>query len=61
MTRCARGATMRPVVAGCAVRCFMGAARPLKPESMETVWDLLTVGVMLVVAALSLLWFLPRA
>jgi len=39
----------------------MGAARPTEPERNERVWDLLTVGVMLVVAALSLLWFLPQA
>ena len=38
----------------------MGAARLAKPERMDTIWDLLTVGVMLVIAALSLIWFLPQ-
>ena len=38
----------------------MGAARPTEPERNEGVWDLLTVGVMLVLVALSFLWFLPQ-
>ena len=38
----------------------MGAARPTQVERNETVWDLLTVGVMLVAAALTFVWFLPQ-
>ncbi len=29
-------------------------------ENTEKVWDLITVGVMLVAAALAFIWFLPQ-
>ncbi len=38
----------------------MGAARPTQLERTERVWDLITVGVMLIIAALSFVWFLPQ-